>query len=64
MRILRLQEKKKFFVPINDLIDYDEVYTRMDDIRNQNERNRRMYRYSDRYKGLGKNMIDSINIVL
>jgi DNA invertase Pin-like site-specific DNA recombinase len=63
-QVLIKQGNTLFFIPLNEYLDYDDINECMNSIRDENTETRRRWRYSKRYKDLGKTFIDSINIVL
>lgn len=65
IRLLREQrDKGMVYIPVESLFNCERLYDGMNNRRNLNTENRRRYRYSERYKGLGRTIIDSVNIVL
>jgi hypothetical protein len=59
-----LEESNLSFISLNEFFNHDEICDTMNTIRDKDTTTRRKYRYCERYRSLGKTMIDSINIVL
>lgn len=64
IQIIKRISKRKCIININNLFDYKYINDSMNKIRNVDTHSRLLYRYSKRYKYLGLNMMDAINLVL
>lgn len=54
----------KYIINMNNLLDYENLYIKMSEIKNSCDTNKMLYRYCERYNGLGKTIIDCLNIVV
>lgn len=64
LKLVDEQRRDLCFVPCEQLFDLNKLCDTMNSIRNSSSEFRRRYRYCERYKGLGKTILDSVNIVL
>ena len=64
LNVLESIRKHICFISIEQCFDMDRLNKEVNAIRNKDTTNRRRYRYSTRYKYLGLEMIDSVNIIL
>jgi DNA invertase Pin-like site-specific DNA recombinase len=64
LKLLDKQRDKLVFVEIEKTFDFEKLYAIVNTLRNSSTEFRRRYRYSLRYRGLGRNIIDSVNIIL
>ncbi len=53
-----------YIININNLLDYESLYINMLQIKNSSKANKKKWRYSERVNGLGRNIIDIVNIVI
>ena len=53
-----------YIININNLLNYENLYIRMLEIKDSSYTNRMKWRYSERFNGLGKDIIDCLNIVI
>lgn len=56
--------KNLYIININNLLNYENLYINISEIKNMDDTNVMRYRYCERFNGLGKDMIDIINIVV